>query len=531
MEDQAALDELREASRRLDGSHETPGEACAGLLALIGRYSRLLGFGVLVGLAASWTAAVAVVGATMVFRYGNRGGLRKYSQVLTSVEGTIRRGVYLRGLALGSSAAKELRVFGMTPWLSGRYARNYLAWLRPLWQARRRVSLYPYLGYTTLGLAVAVFVFVLLARGAAASTISLTGLALGLQATMAALLLGEYYPESDDATQSGMLAVSALARFEAAVAALGPGPVPVNAGPAGSGAVLGGQVVPASPASAVVLADPARAASPAVRFSGVCFRYPGSACTVLDGLDLELPAGQCTAVVGINGAGKTTLVKLLTRLYEPDSGCITFGGLDIRGFDVAAWRRQVSVIFQDFIHYELPVADNIAFGAVHLPTDPGQVRHAADRAGLAGLLDTLPAGLDTPLGPYRAGAELSGGQWQRIAIARSVYGLSGGARVLVLDEPTAALDVRAEAQFFEQFIELVTGVTALLISHRFSTVRHADNIAVIDGGRVVEQGSHDELMAAGGRYAELFQLQAERFTAGPGQPDGNGVASGAGAEH
>ena len=270
---------------------------------------------------------------------------------------------------------------------------------------------------------------------------------------------------------------------------------------------------------------PADAPTAAIRFEDVRFAYPGSSRPVLDGLDLELPAGLCTAIVGVNGAGKTTLVKLLTRLHEPTSGRLTVDGTDLADLDVAAWRRQVSVVFQDFVRYELSAADNIAVGAVHARRDAAVLRGAAEKAGIAEAVDALPGGFDTTLSrAYEGGADLSGGQWQRIAIARSLYALEAGARLLVLDEPTSALDVRAEAEFFDHFVELTRGVTSVLISHRFSSVRRADRIVVIDAGRVVEQGTHDELVAADGHYARLFRLQAERFAAWL-DADGNEVES------
>jgi ATP-binding cassette subfamily B protein len=234
---------------------------------------------------------------------------------------------------------------------------------------------------------------------------------------------------------------------------------------------------------------------------------------VLDKLNLVLPAGRCTAIVGLNGAGKTTIVKLLSRLYEPTAGRLLADGQDIRSYGEDDWRRRIGVIFQDFNRYELTAAENIGFGAIELADDRAQVRAAAARAGILATLDRLPQGLDTPLArQYKGGAELSGGQWQRVAIARALFALENGASILVLDEPTAALDVRAEAAFFEKFVDVTRGATALLISHRFSSVRHADNIVVIADGRVIEQGTHEELLAANGRYAELFHLQAERFT-------------------
>jgi ATP-binding cassette subfamily B protein len=250
----------------------------------------------------------------------------------------------------------------------------------------------------------------------------------------------------------------------------------------------------------------------ALRFADVCFSYPGSGRQVLDRLTLDVPAGRSLAVVGLNGAGKTTLVKLLAGLYQPASGVILADGTDLRDFDRRAWQRNVAAIYQDFERYQLPAAENIAFGDAALPHKRDDIRWAAARAGILDVLDALPRGLDTPLAAgYDDGTDLSGGQWQRVALARAFYALRAGARVLVLDEPTASLDVRSEAAFLDQFIELTRGVTTIVISHRFTTVRHADRIVVLDGGRITEQGTHEELAAGGGRYAELFRLQAERF--------------------
>ncbi len=503
MEDSDTLDALSEATLSFEGGWFTPGMACAGLLALIARYLRLVGFVVIVGVVLSWLAALAVFGVTMMFRYGNRGGLRKFSQVWREVTPTIRRGAYLRRLATDGTAAKEAKVFGLSDWISDRYADAYRGYLTPVWSERRRIYMRPYFGYTAVGLVVSAAVFVELARSASAGDISLTALTLGLQATVSALLLSEHYPEADSGTQFGMRAVAGLAEVEAAMAAV--------------------ESVPGTPLAPEAVRAAAGLPSVELRCEGVSFRYPGSSRPVLDGLELELPAGFSTAIVGVNGAGKTTLVKLLTRLHDPTAGVITADGIRIADLDVRAWRRQVSVIFQDFLRYELSAADNIALGAAHAPRDPAAVRLAAERAGILDAFAELPLGLETPLGRgYEGGIDLSGGQWQRLAIARSLYALEAGARVLVLDEPTAALDVRAEAAFFDSFVDLTRGVTSVLISHRFSSVRRADRIVVLDGGRVVEQGSHEDLMKIDGTYARLFNLQAERFASGL-DADGNEI--------
>lgn len=514
MEDPAALDVLQDVLRPYQRDFATPGEACGGSLALVARYLRLAVLGVLVSVLLHWWAGVAVVVATLVFRYGQRGGLRKYSQIWRDLLPVIRRSTYLHETAVGTGAAKEARVFGLADWLADRYVETHEEMYGRVARRRREVYLRPYLLYTTIGLALAAVVLVAAARAAASGDLPLTDLALVLQATMAALLLGEYYVESDVPTQYGMLSVAAKERLEDRVAAAARPAVAVTERAAGPAALP-----PAAPLESV-------------RFEGVGFGYPGTRTLVLDGLELELPAGRSTAVVGVNGAGKTTLVKLLTRLYEPTSGRITVDGVDVADLDPEQWRRRIGVIFQDFVRFELSAFDNIAVGAPHL-VDPDGVRAAAERAGVLDVVEALPLGLDSPLSrAYDGGADLSGGQWQRVAIARALYAVHAGARILVLDEPTSALDVRAEVAFFDRFVDLTRGVTSLLISHRFSSVRRADRIVVVDRGRVVEQGSHDELMDAGGHYARLFRLQAERFAAGldaEGEPVEPGAAPGAGS--
>ena len=510
MEDAAVLDELQEVLRPYQRDFATPGEACGASLALIARYVRLATLGATVGALLHWWAGAAVVAATLVFRYGQRGGLRRYSQVWRELVPTIRRSTYLHETAVGPGTAKEARVFGLTDWLADRYLANHTAMYARVAQRRREVYLRPYVGYTTLGLALAALVLVAAARAGASGTLDLAGLALVLQAVMAALLLGEYYVECDVPTQYGMLAVAAKARLDDRVAAARASGGPPAGPPARA---VDPAVVPRSVDAAHGRLAPA-APEAGIRFEGVGFTYPGSRTPVLDGLDLELPAGRSTAIVGVNGAGKTTLVKLLTRLYEPTAGRITVDGLDVAALDADEWRRHIGVIFQDFVRFELSAADNIAVGAPYL-VDPDGVRAAARKAGVLDVVQALPKGFDSPLArAYEGGADLSGGQWQRIAIARALYAVHAGARVLVLDEPTSALDVRAEAAFFDRFVELTAGVTSLLISHRFSSVRRADRIVVVDDGRVVELGSHEELMAADGHYARLFRLQAERFAAG-----------------
>jgi ABC-type multidrug transport system fused ATPase/permease subunit len=242
-----------------------------------------------------------------------------------------------------------------------------------------------------------------------------------------------------------------------------------------------------------------------IRFRNVTFAYPGQSGkgTVLDGFDLTIPAGSSLAIVGQNGAGKTTLAKLLCRLYDPQQGAIEVDGIDLRDVDLASWRSRITAVFQDFIRFELPLRDNVAPGGAPDET----IRAALSAAGASQL-----ANLDTILARgYEGGTDLSGGQWQRIALARALCAVANGVGVVLLDEPTAQLDVRGEAEIFERILASTRHCTTILISHRFSTVRHADRICVLEGGKVVELGNHDELMARGGRYRTMFDLQAQRF--------------------
>lgn len=246
-----------------------------------------------------------------------------------------------------------------------------------------------------------------------------------------------------------------------------------------------------------------------IEFRHVSFCYPGSDTYVLRDINLHIRPGERIALVGLNGAGKTTLIKLLTRLYDPTEGQVLLDGVDLREYDLTSLHQRFGVIFQDFVRYQFSVRENIGFGQIDALDDMARIQDAADRGGAAPIIEKMPQGYETALGRrWEKGQELSGGQWQKIALARAFM---RKAEVLVLDEPTSALDAEAEYEVFRRFGELMEGRIAVLISHRFSTVRMADRIVVLSAGKIIELGSHAELIGLDGAYARLFNLQAEGY--------------------
>jgi ATP-binding cassette subfamily B protein len=431
----------------------------------------------------AWWAPLVFIAAWAFVRHAWVRKLRDSVQLNALQTRSLRRSGYYRDLALTAPAAKETRVFGLGGWLVDRFVRDWTDAMSVVWRERRQGG--PRLWISMLVLAVVhLAVFTMLGRSAARGEISLGALAVYLQAALG--LEGVVSYDEDHKIDTGSRPVLATVELEREMA---------------------------KPEFRLTGDKPA-AGLPrrGIRFENVRFRYPGQERDVFTGLDLEVPAGRSLAIVGDNGAGKTTLVKLLSRLYDPTGGRITVDGTDLRQLDPGEWTRRVAAIFQDFVHYHLTAADNVGFGALRLAGDREALVRAARRAGAEELVEALPRGWDTVLSrEFADGADLSGGQWQRIALARALLAVDAGARVLVLDEPTAHLDARAEAEFFDRFLELTEGQTTIVISHRFSTVRRADRIVVLTGGKVFEQGSHDELVAADGRYAEMFALQAARF--------------------
>ena len=484
------LDKLSDARRGLVDYFVTPGAAAAGLVTLIARYAQLLGAVVIVGIVLGPLAAFLIAAAALVARCGNRGSLSRWSVIVDRLSAARRKMFYIFDTGSELAAAKEIRVLGTLPWWRARAEQESDDYLRPLWRERRRMFLGPFIWFSLAVLAGAAAVLVLLRNAAGHGGLSVLDLSLAIQAILIPLRFGVFFPEADVQTQYGMLAHDSILDIERTAAAesslLRTGPRPARDLP-----------------------------QSAIRFEQVSFAYPGRDRQVLDKIDLELPAGTSTAIVGLNGAGKTTLVKLLARLYEPTGGRISLDGADLSEFDVRSWQRQLAVIYQDYIRYELDAATNIGLGAPEHMDDLAAIERACEWAGATEVIDGLPQGLRTVLSSrYQGGTDLSGGQWQRIALARALFATGAGASVLVLDEPTAQLDVRAEVAFFDRFLELTQGLTTVVISHRFSTVRRAQRIVVLEHGAIAEQGTHEELLALGGRYAKLFELQARRFAAG-----------------
>lgn len=392
-----------------------------------------------------------------------------------------RRSSYFRDLALKPGAAKEVRVFGLSPWIGDRFAEAWGAAMAGFRSDRPRGWWLPPTAALVLG-----------------GTLCLTYALLGRSAARGEISLGELATFAGAATGVGILFT------------LGADNINISYGTASVPAALELERLVTDPRFALPGTRTAYGLpSSSIRFEGVTFRYPGQQDDVFTDFDLHIPAGKSLAIIGRNGSGKTTLVKLLARLYDPTAGRITVDGVDLATVEPRAWRSRMAAIFQDFVHYPLSAADNVRFGAVGHVSDREALAAAAERAGADEIVDRLPRGWPTVLSRRaKGGVDLSGGQWQRVALARALFAVDAGASVLILDEPTAALDVRAEAEFYDRFLELTRGLTTIVISHRFSTVRRADGIVVVEDGRVAEAGDHDSLMAAGGRYAHMFRLQA-----------------------
>jgi ABC-type multidrug transport system fused ATPase/permease subunit len=417
-------------------------------------------------LAGAWAATHWLLRESAVWRDRNT----------EEVRGAQRDADYAYRLAVDPPASKELRLFGLVGWTIERFVARRTR-LHELQYAATRLRERPLIWSLLLVVGANIAVFWALASGAGNGRITLGEAVVYMQSAVGVSMIA--FGGFSWALDGSAAPVASVLRLESAMR-------PAGALPSGSRAV-----------------DAKRAHE--IRLRDVTFAYPtGAGAPVLEHFDLTIPAGSSLAIVGQNGAGKTTIAKLLCRLYDPQSGRIEINGVDLREFDLASWRSRIAAVFQDFIRLELPLRDNVAPAGA--PDDI--VCAALESAGAADL-----ASLDTILARgYDGGTDLSGGQWQRVALARALAAVKMGAGVVLLDEPTAQLDVRGEAEIFDRLLAATRLCTTILISHRFSTVRHADRICVLEHGRVIELGTHDELMALSGRYRTMFDLQAERFS-------------------
>lgn len=385
-----------------------------------------------------------------------------------------RHADYAYRLAVDPPAAKELRLFGLADWTIDRFTTRRRRLFDLRWEATR-LRERPVLWSLLIVLSANLVVFWAIAQDGISGR----------------LLVGQVVTFATAAVSTSMIAFGGLSWALDGAAAPAVAVLRLQDAMGAKGDLTRG--------SRAVQNMPARE----IRFRNLQFAYPETGQAVLDGFDLTIPAGSSLAIVGQNGAGKTTLAKLLCRLYDPQQGAIEIDGVDLRELDIDAWRSRVTAVFQDFIRFELSLRHNVAPAGAPDPV----IQQALAEAGAAHLTS-----LDTILSrAYPNGTDLSGGQWQRIALARALCAVKLGAGVVLLDEPTAQLDVRGEQEIFNRVLDATRSATTILISHRFSTVRHADRICVLEHGRVVELGTHDELMAAGGRYRTMFDLQASRF--------------------
>ncbi len=479
----------------------------------------------------TWWAAVLLVAAWLATHWMLRESGIWRDRNTEEVRAAQRDADYAYRLAVDPAPAKELRLFGLARWTIERFVRRSTR-LHALQYEATRLREKPMLWSSLLVTAANVVVFVSLALAVAHHQLDLTRVVVFAQSAVGVSMIA--FGGLNWALDGSAAPVAAVLRLESSMAAAGAlsagdagggqgkgsgaarggvttggamvGRATVGGGTVGGAAAAGGLTVRGTAAADGTAGNAAADGLPAreIRFRDVTFAYPGGE-PVLEHFDLTIPAGSSLAIVGQNGAGKTTLAKLLCRLYDPQAGAIEIDGIDIRRFSVESWRRRVTAVFQDFIRFELPLRDNVAPAGA----EDDRIRAALEAAGAAGL-----ATLDTVLARgYEGGTELSGGQWQRVALARALCAVKGGAGLVLLDEPTAQLDVRGEAEIFDRILTATRQCTTILISHRFSTVRHADRICVLELGRVIELGTHTELIARNGRYRTMFDLQAQRFSA------------------
>lgn len=481
--------EVQDAYARTRDEAQTPVQfgPTTAIFLLAGRIG-LIGSALLVGtLLAWWLPLILIASIAYAEIYFRRIIDREIDVWRGRTEGQ-RKASYFFDLGM-LHGPKEVRIFGLSRWMTQRYADLWREALAPVWRRRWRGA---FVSVAALSLHVAIFsaavAFAL--RAAYQGDISLAAVTTVLPSIM--VMATGFNPGSSAQVRRAAQTLKSMEELPKTIEERHPEPEGRSA-------------------------DVSRAPRHEIRFEGVSFRYPGQDRDVLHDLDLTIKANEALALVGVNGAGKSTLVKLLAGGYRPTTGRITVDGVDLTTLDaesLSIWQRRIAAIVQDFLRFPLSAEDNVIFGPMEGERDRASLLRAANQAGIEEIIERLPERWETVLDKaFEDGTDLSGGEWQRVALARALYAVNAGASVLVLDEPAAALDVRAETQLVEHYLELTSGVTSLIISHRFSVVRDADRICVLDDGRIVESGTHAELIAKQGRYATMFTLQAKRYIA------------------
>jgi ATP-binding cassette subfamily B protein len=487
LENPEVADELRMA-QQVGSENYSAGQSLNALNSLISiRLSSVAAAGIL--FTWRWWAPLLLLGGWLLSRLWYR---VQMASLVTSMERdtpSLRKAEYVAELLLDGTASKESRIFGLGPFLVGRFETHWIDGMREVWAGRRRGRV------GTVIAAAVLFGAHVVVLGALVKAVMNGEFQLGdvFIYLMMALSLGGFgfNPEMEYLLRMGAAPMPHVAAIEQ-------------------------QVERAENSFTRGVRHPDRAPLEAIRFDGVMFAYPRTDEPVLRNLDLTIEAGRSLAIVGENGAGKTTLVNLLCGFYQPTAGRILVDGVDLAEIDKRAWQRRIAAVFQEFAKYPLTLRENVVLGCPSRAADYETRMRAGHRAGIMELVESLPQNWNTVVSKkFEGGTDLSGGQWQRVALARAMFALECGAGVLVLDEPTANLDVRAESALYDRFLDLTAGLTTIVVSHRFSTVRRADRIVVLEGGRIVEAGNHNELMALQGRYARMFDLQARYYSETP----------------
>jgi ATP-binding cassette, subfamily B, bacterial len=481
---QEFLDAMRLARGLIQWS-ATPGAGAAGLIGVLRDYLTGLAAAVVVATFQPVVALIALAVA-LVVRVQWRAAIMRIINVWIEGSRSRREAWYFTELGLGRAAASEVRLFGLRQWIRQRIATAGVAAWTPTWRQRKvdwgRTTTVHVLLTVTVGVGSLVWA----AQAMASGRLGVGGLVAFVSALFATLALGRSF-DDDVAVEYGAVTLPAVHTLER----------------------LASESLARETGKVTLPEDTA----PAVELRGVWFRYPGTDRDVLRDVDLTIPAGASAALVGMNGAGKTTLIKLLCGLYPPHRGVVMVGGVDLRAVDLDAWHRLIAPMFQEFVRLPATVRDNVAVGAIEHLDDTDSVRAALAEAGALRFSKRLSEGLDSLLATrYADGTDLSGGQWQRLGIARALFAMRHGARFLVLDEPTSNLDTSSEERLIRRLLEETKGsATTLLVTHRLALARRTDRIFVVEHGHVVESGTHEELIELGGRYASAFSMQASLY--------------------